>query len=171
MAHLRSDRFKNSPERLMVAHANERWMATRALYEGAPPDIERLALATGRSAASIRRRAAREKWSRGQPPRTRSDPRARLAKVVDRLIGEVEAIGMGSEDGAGALNKTRIDAISALTRTLEKIGEITRLDDGAKEHQMRRDADMAGALKRIDQRIVELATGYARQLGKGKPER
>ncbi|MFU0506654.1 hypothetical protein [Pseudaminobacter sp. NGMCC 1.201702] len=154
----------------MVTHTDERWTAMRALYEGARPDIERLALATGRSAASIERRAAREKWVRQDPAAIRSGPKARLAKVVDRLIGEVEAIGMGKEGGAGTLDKARIDAISALTRTLEKIGEITRLDDGAKENQMRRDADMAGALKRIDQRIVELATGYAKQLGKAKSE-
>lgn len=154
----------------MVTHAAEQWMATRALYEGARPDFKQLALATGRTVGSVERRAAREKWSRPVMASAPGSPKVRLAKVVDRLIGEVEALGMGEEGEPFTLDKARIDAISALTRTLEKIGEITRDENGAMENQTKRDADMAGALKRIDQRIVELATGYARQLGKTKSD-
>lgn len=144
-------------------------MAARALYEGAQPGFEQLAAATGWALATIKTRAAREDWQRLDAP-DRASQNSRLAKVVDRLIGEIEALGIGNGDDATGLDKARIDAISTLTRTLEKIGEITRNDDGAKENSTRRDADMSGLLKRIDERIIELATGYAKQLVCRKPE-
>jgi hypothetical protein len=154
----------------MLTRTHERWIAARAIYEETRATVEQLAATTGCKAATIEARAVREKWVRSTESTRPASQNERLAKVVDRLIGEVEAIGMGNGEGGTLLDKARIDAISALTRTLEKIGEITRGSDSAKENQIKRDADMAGILRRIDQRIVELAEGYARQLVRRKPE-
>ncbi|MEP9371008.1 hypothetical protein [Mesorhizobium sp. KR1-2] len=142
----------------MTTPASDRWVATRALYEGAAPSFEQLAAA----------RAAREGWRDGSLLDAGTQ-NGRLAKLVDGLIGEIEALGIGNGEGAVGLDKARIEAISTLTRTLEKIWEIIRSDEGTKENDIKRDADMAGLLKRIDERIIELAEGYARQLVCRKP--
>lgn len=147
----------------MTTPAEDRWVATRALYEGAAPSSEQLAVATGWLPVTIAARAAREGWRDGSLT-DRATQNARLAKLVDGLIHEIEALGIGSGEGVAGLDKARIEAVSTLTRTLEKIWEIIRSDEGAKENDIKRDADMAGLLKRIDDRIIELAEGYARQL-------
>ena len=153
----------------MIARAVERWVAIRFAYEKAGLDFEQLALLTGWSVRSIQRRAAREKWVPQGVTERGLDLKARLAKLADCLIGQLEVLDAG-EGQPFMLNKAQIDMILALTRMIEKMGEITGNDDSARENQTKRDADMAGALKRIDQRIVELAKGYARQLGKTKSE-
>lgn len=147
----------------MTTPAKDRWVATRALYEGAAPSFEQLAVATGWLPATIAARAGREGWRDGSLT-DRATQNARLAKLVDGLIHEIEALGIGNGEGVADLDKARIEAVSTLTRTLEKIWEIIRSDEGAKENDIKRDADMAGLLKRIDDRIIELAEGYARQL-------
>lgn len=153
----------------MTTPASERWVATRALYEGATPSFEQLAAVTGWLQATIATRAAREGWRDGSLT-DRATQNGRLAQLVDGLIHEIEELGIGKGQGAAGLDKARIDAISTLTRTLEKIWEIVRSDEGAKENDVKRDADMAGLLKRIDERIIELAEGYARQLVCRKPK-
>lgn len=152
----------------MIARALERWAAARAVYEGGQPDFERLALLSGWSVRTIARRAALENWVPWRAEERQTDIKTPLRKVAESLIAQVQALAIGEDGEPLALDKARIDTISVLTRTLEKIIEITPGGDEARENQTRRDADMAGTLKRIDQRIVELATGYARQLVKGK---
>lgn len=152
----------------MIERALERWAATRAAHEGERLDFERLALLTGWSPRSIARRAEREKWAPWGVTGRHPDIKTPLRKVADSLVAQVQALAIDEDGEPLALDKARIDTISVLTRTLEKIIEITPGGDEARENQTRRDADMAGTLKRIDQRIVELATGYARQLVKGK---
>ncbi|MHA6685158.1 hypothetical protein [Mesorhizobium sp. A556] len=88
----------------------------------------------------------------------------RLRILLDHSITKAEATS-DAVDGSAAADKARMEAISVVMRTLEKIGEIARNDTSAKENQTRRDADMANVLRRIDERIVELAIGYARKLG------
>jgi uncharacterized protein YjcR len=155
----------------MIPSAKDRWTAARAIYQNEQPSLEQIAALSGWSPQTIRARAAREGWLRSDAPQ-RKDRNARVAKVVDRLLGEIEALGIGTGEGAIGLDKARIEAISALMRTLEKIGELTRSEESVdvKESQTKRDADIAGFLKRIDERIVELATGYAKQLVRGKPQ-
>jgi hypothetical protein len=152
----------------MIARALERWAAARAVYEGGRPDFERLALLTGWSVRTLQRRAALENWVPWRAAERQTDIKTPLRKVAESLIAQVQALAIGEDGEPLALDKARIDTISVLTRTLEKIIEIMPGGDEARENQTRRDADMAGTLKRIDQRIVELATGYARQLVKGK---
>lgn len=154
----------------MITRATERWMAARALYESERPTLEQIAPLCGWSVATIKARAKREDWRRPEPVAA-GKVEARVARVISGLLGEIEALGIGTGEGAVGLDKARIEAISALMRTLEKIGDITRENEEAKakEKQTKRDADMAGFLKRIDERIVELATGYARELVRRKP--
>lgn len=166
----------------MAGFAESRWRALRALYEGQAATAERLGAAGGLRAETIARRAARDGWvtagagqGQGSDDQTEADEASerarRLSAQIGWLIGEIEEIGKEAQDGA-PLDKARIEAVSALTRTLEKIGEIMRLDEGANNNNKTgRDADMAGLLERIDGRIVELARGYAERLVAEESER
>jgi hypothetical protein len=147
----------------MVAGPALQWAALRALHEGAAPSLDLLAQACGRSPAAMRKRAASEGWRDAEAAMQLSNQEKRLRALLDQQIGKAEAAG-ADEAGSASADKARMDAIAAVMRTLEKIGEITRSDSGAKENQTRRDEDMAAILRRIDERIVELAIGYARRL-------
>lgn len=155
----------------MAAKAGIAWTALRELHGGAAPIFERLGTATGRDPESIRRRAKKEGWAEAVEPLGDEERKARLRRLTDWAIEKVEAIKQRADDAAIPFDKAEIEAASALMRMLEKLGEITRSAEGAKENQVKRDADMAGILKRIDHRIIELATGYAEQLGAGKSKR
>lgn len=146
----------------MVAIANEHWIALRALYEGVAANIELLSAVSGRSKVAIGKRAEKEAWVHA---RSGGDLRERLDRLADSLVRQIEAIRLESE---ASFDKTQIDKISALIRTVEKIVEITRGGGSAKESQTKRDAGMAEVLGRIDRRIIELAREYAKQLVAGK---
>jgi hypothetical protein len=149
----------------MVAKAALQWRALRALHEGAAPSLDLLANASGRPIASVRKRAEKEDWRDAEAAMQLSNQERRLRILLDWQISKAEAAGAAGAGSASA-DKARMEAISAGLRTLEKIGEITRSDTGAKENQTRRDADMADTLRRIDERIVELAIEYAQRLGR-----
>jgi hypothetical protein len=145
----------------MTTGAETRWLAVRALFEGAPATPERLALACGRSLRVVKGRIEAEQWRAAH----RSRKRERADKVeaaIDVLIAAVEPTG--GADGLAHLDKQRIDAVLAMARTLEKLGGMTGADEPAEENQARSDADMAAILRRIDDRIVELAEEYARRV-------
>ncbi|KQZ12950.1 hypothetical protein ASD44_01855 [Mesorhizobium sp. Root554] len=147
----------------MITGVETQWVAIRALFEGAALTPENLSEASGYKLATVRRVARQQGWRSGFAARLASgelpDQEARLRLLLDGAISRAEAA-----EREGRSDKTLIDAISAIMRTLEKIGEITRGESSAKENQIKRDADMADALRRIDERIVELARDYARQL-------
>jgi hypothetical protein len=153
----------------MVAKAALQWVALRALHEGAAASLDLLADATGRSVASLNRRAEKEAWRDAEAAAQLSNQELRLRILLDQQITKAEAVN-ADDEGSASADKARMDAISAVMRTLEKIGEITRSDTSAKENQTRRDANMADVLKRIDERIVELAIEYAQQLGNRKSQ-
>ena len=142
----------------MVAKADERWQALRALFEGARADAERLSAASGYAVSSIDRRILRDGWV--SPPAGDFDDR--LARLADSLVGQVETLRLENEDG---LDKAQVDMVGSIVRTVEKINELMRGGDAAKVSQTNRDAEMADVLARIDRRIVELARDYARVLG------
>lgn len=145
----------------MVPSSPERWMALRAVYEGAEATLPRLALAAGRSIESVERRAAQDGWKAGAASARRGARRPRLDKAVDTLIAAVEAL---SGEGWRKLDKQQIDTVLAMTRTLDKLGEMAGAADAAEETQARSDEDLAAVLRRIDERIVELAVDYARRV-------
>jgi hypothetical protein len=128
--------------------------AMRAMHEGAPATIERLAAAIDRSARVVRMRADAERWVAAESEESAT---ARLKRAVERVMREVEAIG--TESGGQALDRSRIDAVWSMIRTLEKVDAFAR--EQAREEQTGRDGELADILDRIDRRIIELARGYA----------
>lgn len=145
--------------------------ATRELFEGAPATLERLGRATGRSTDFLARKAKREGW-RAPEDSASLDPEeleTRLMALSDTLVGDLEA---ASSEGraTGAYDKGKVDALSAMLRMVEKLGEMTRVPERSAEKQKRNDAELAAAFALIDARIVELACELAASLGGRDPE-
>lgn len=147
----------------MVAKADERWLALRALFEGAAVDAALLSAASGYAVSSIDRRILRDGWA--SP--IAGDFDDRLARLADSLVGQVETLRLENE---GGLDKAQVAMVGSIVRTVEKISELMRGGDAAKVSQTNRDAEMADVLARIDRRIVELARDYARVLGAQEPD-
>lgn len=120
-----------------------KWLALRQLHEGAAADAERLATVAGLKPHTVRKRAKAEGWINRNPPV--ADRSRRLSKLADRLIDHAEQIGDDGEGSGGMLDKSRIEAVAAMTRTIEKIGEITRGAEAAREEQAKRDEDVRGS--------------------------
>ena len=80
----------------------------------------------------------------------------------DRLLDKVEREQLRTDQQDVPLDKAGIAELAATARILAKIGEITRDEDGAKEKQMERDADIASILDRLDRQVIELARHLAR---------
>jgi len=135
----------------------------RVLYETYFVDFVKLSAVTGRSTAWIETRARREGWVAPESCGADQDQEPRLRKLADRLICELEQ--MGDLEQEKGFDKARIESVSALTRTIEKLGDITRLSEVGKRKKAKQGAEIADALRKIDKRIVELAREYAAQLG------
>ena len=148
----------------MACMTQARWAAARALAEGMPVSLAVLADIAGLAETTVAKRASREGWASAQG----LDYASRIEGLAGRLIAEMEAIER-SADGAG-YDKGRIDAVAALTRALEKLGEFTQSGHHRREAARSTDADIADALRRLDERIVELAREYAAELVAGKPD-
>lgn len=135
--------------------------ALRVLAEGGHATIERLALASGRSATALRRLARDEGWKLAQAGPL--DVSARIRKAAGMVLCKVEELGRAAE-GGGSIDKGAIDGLIAMIRGLEKIGEIMRPEEAARENHIRDNEDLAETLRRIEERIVELAREFAARL-------
>lgn len=92
----------------------------------------------------------------------------RISRLVKRLVGEMEAIQW---DGKGGVyDKARIETVAALMRAVEKAGGIVGAEAGMQEQQKKTDADKADILRRIDERIVELARFFADEILAGRAD-
>lgn len=145
------------------AEGGARLAAMRALAEGAEPTLDVLADLTGRSLDRLRERAKKEGWAlRGH---VGDDVAERVRALALALLEKVEAL-VASEEG-GHISRAEIDGLIAMIRGLEKIGEIMRPQNAARESQTGQDEDLAALLARIDARIVELARELAAQMAAG----
>lgn len=146
----------------MTDGAAARWTARRALGEGEPATLARLAAAFGVDADALERRARKEGWRLSGPAQGLSRAQ-RIARVHDRLLERIERAQVDAEAGDD-LGRTAIADVSAAARLLAKVSENIRDEDAAAEEQMERDADIADILDRLDARIVALARHFAEGL-------
>lgn len=153
--------------------AEAAWAARRALVEGAAPTLERVAEASGVSPRTLGDRATREGWN--CPPEAGLTRAERIARVHDRLLERIEREQAGGAAGdappdappGAPLDKAGMAELAATARILAKISEITRDEDGAKEKQLERDADIAAILDRLDRQIIDLARHLAAEMAGG----
>jgi hypothetical protein len=139
-----------------------RQRALRALAEGARATTELLADATGRSQRALKLEAEREGWRFDRAPV--SDIALRVRTIAAGLLEKVEAIGRAALEEGGKIDKAELEGVVVMIRGLDKIGEIMRPEEAAKEDQNRRDEDLADVLQRINERIVELAREFAHEI-------
>jgi hypothetical protein len=137
-------------------------LALRALAEGATPTLALLADLTGRPPGALMRKAKREGWAIGRAGA--EDVAARIREIAKGLLDQLEALTREAAENGGKIDRERIEALMVLVRSLEKIGEVMRPEDAAKENQIRRDENLADVLDRINQRILALAGEFAKQM-------
>lgn len=91
-----------------------------------------------------------------EPPRLRAE---RLASLLTRYGDWVVA---NADAQGGVLTKQQLDTVSTMYRLATTFEE--QAAESAREKQTRSDAEAAEILKRVDDRIVELAYDYARRI-------
>lgn len=159
---------------MVTGRAQAAWAARRALVEGAAVTPGRVAAACGLSLRTLAARAEEEGWTlpAEEEPQEKLSRTERIARVHDRLLERIEREQAGTQAADGPLDKAGLDKagvaeLAATARILAKISEITRDDDGAKEKQLERDADIASILDRLDRQIVDLARHLAAEMAGG----
>ena len=97
-------------------------------------------------------------------------PGAAIARLLDQAITKAEATSDDVQESAAAGQGTHRGDFGRNADGGENLAKSRATTTSAKENQTKRDADMADVLERIDERIIELAIGYARKLGERKSE-
>jgi len=151
---------------MAASSVEARHRAQRALVECTGMSLERIAAACGRSADGLRAQAEREGWA--LRPSSEQDVAVRVRQVAGQLLGRLEALGNSAGEEGRGISKTEIDGIIAMVRGLDKIGEIMRSGEAAKENQIGSDEDVAAVLQAIDDRIIALARELAASLVAGE---
>ena len=90
--------------------------------------------------------------------------RKRFAQLARDVLPKMEAAARDLTEKPGEWTKARLDAVTQLSRLLDRFGELAGYDNQQQESAKDRDERTAGALKKIDDRIVELAEKLARRL-------
>ena len=143
---------------------NARRRAQRAMAEGAKASLALIADGCGRSLASLRREAERDGWRLDRP--NMGDVLERIRILCNMLLERLEEVARAALEGGGRIDKGEIDAIVSLTRSLEKIVEITRPEEAVRENQIAQDEQVADMLQAINDKIVELARELAKELAR-----
>lgn len=136
--------------------------ALRALAEGATPTLALLADASGCLPTTVTALSERNAWV--WAGEAGGDVARRVRAIAADLLARMEALGRKALEEGSKVDRTEIDSIVAIIRGLDKIGEIMRPQEAAKENQIKQDEDLAAILERIDRRILELARALAAQL-------
>src|SRR5687767_2765641 len=123
------------------------WRAIRALLEGGRPTVELVAQATRRSARMIAIEAEREGWRLDRMPEEDLAEKVRI--VSGMLLDRVETLGRKALDEGAKINKSEIDGLLSIIKGLDRVAEITRSEETAKQKQIRRDEDLRTVLQHI----------------------
>jgi len=138
--------------------------AIRALVEAGQP-IEMVAQAADRSARMLAKQAEREGWLIAPPPS--HDIGAKVREVANMLVARIEEASRAALENGGIINKSEIDSLAYLIKSLNGLIGIegdSRAEELAIKKQNTRNEHRAEILKRINERIVELAEEIAARL-------
>jgi hypothetical protein len=138
---------------------HQRNKATRQIFEGAKPTIERLAIISGHVVEELKELAARENWL---PIQEATVLRRRLSALSDRVLALME-----EPDEDALLSKTRLDAITSLLKAIDRLKAaiVDLSDEVMASHD---ETEITTAFAAIDQRIEDLAEAYAKKLVEGQ---
>jgi len=170
----------------------------RELRELLTPTYPRLAKIAGCHVTTVREIASRENWPKLHVPNgtvmrvarikdleaeEAARERADVVAAMDGAAGEPVELPPGdlgalvveemramlaSARHTGTIDKARADALWSMIRVAERAGKLQ--PDMGQEEQKRSDDELANILARVDERIMELARGYAERLVAGEPD-
>ena len=132
-----------------MANMVERYAAARRIFEDSAADPGWIAGALGISPASLETVARRENWRR----------REGMGDTLDRLLAQLSAQLRLFEDQAEAaegLSKAQLDALLAITRTFDRLGEMKRAEE-ARRAEGPDDAMIETARAAVERRVGELS--------------
>jgi hypothetical protein len=141
------------------------WRAMRALVEGALPTIELVAQAASRSARIVAIEAEREGWQIERE--SDEDIGEKVRDVARMLLTRIDEAGRTALENGGKINKSEIEALSHLIKSLNGLTNLDggkRVEEIAKQKQIKKDDYRATILTRINERIVELAQELAEKM-------
>jgi hypothetical protein len=141
------------------------WRAMRALVEGALPTIELVAQAASRSARIVAIEAEREGWQTEREPD--EDIGEKVRDVARMLLTRIDEAGRTALENGGKINKSEIEALSHLIKSLNGLTNLDggkRVEEIAKQKQIKKDDYRATIFTRINERIVELAQELAEKM-------
>lgn len=137
------------------------WRAIRGLVE-AGAAIPLVAQASGRSARRIEIVAEREGWRLDRVPA--EDLADRVRQVSALLVEHVEKLGRKALEEGARISKGEIDGLLSLIKGLDKMAEVARSEETAKNKQIRRDEDLREKLEHMHRRIFEFAREIAAEM-------
>ena len=173
--------------------------AMRELRDLQPPTFPRIAKIAGVHVTTVREIASRENWPKLHVPKGTVMQVARLKdlEAEEAARKRAEALEAMSDAAAeltpgdlgslivdemramlvaalrtGRIDKAHADALWSMVRVGERVG-ILPPDTGKQTDQQeetRSDDELADILQRVDERIVELARGYAERLVAERPD-
>lgn len=130
----------------------ERRVAARRLFEETAAPVEWIAGTLGIRVASLDAIARREEW------RTREETGG-IETTIDRLIAQLSAqLRLLEEraEEADALSKPELDALLAITRTFDRLGEMKRAEEARRAEGPDR-TEIERAHEAVERRVGELA--------------
>ena len=161
----------------------------RELRDLLPPTFPRIAKIAGVHVTTVREIASRENWpklhvphgtvmqvvrqkdllaeeaarARAEAMDAMSDPEADPppGDIGALVMDEMRAI-LAEARRTGRIDKARADGLWSMIRVAERAGKLQ--PEKGQEQETRSDDELADILARVDERIVELARGYAERL-------
>lgn len=99
-------------------------------------------------------------------PETDEDPADRATRIAALLMRHGDLLLAQADAQGGTLTRAQIDTVSVMMRLADKLEPLAQ--ERAAEQQKRSDDEIAEVLDRMDQRVVELAQAYAKELAAQK---
>lgn len=143
----------------METLARRRVALARAMSEDARASFDELGMMLGLKAETLRRRARREGWAEPDAAAAGELNRMRLQRQLGYWINRMETLSASADSEDAKLDKAEIDAIASAIRAIEKMEELRQANMPDKKKN--NDAEKAAVLRKVNQRIVELAHDYA----------
>ena len=140
-------------ERLPVTSSTERRAFARRLFEESDAEPEWIAGALGVEPRTLQGLAARGDWMR------RGADEDGLGRTIDRLMVQLSAQLRRFEaeaEEADGLSKQQLDALMAITRTFDRLGEMKRAEETRASEQPD-DTELRRAREVIERRVGELS--------------
>ncbi|MCB1382668.1 MAG: hypothetical protein KDJ73_07015 [Notoacmeibacter sp.] len=139
----------------MAMTAGNGWAVARAWAERLPFDYATLADIAGVTEMTVRSMARRQGWR----VRGAGDARETLLRMRERLWARVDLLT--ATEPQEPFDKAGIEAVQVLMRALDRIEQL--LPEGTEPENATQAGELAAVLRRIDERIMELARELAAQ--------